>query len=238
MEPQTGGLEDDFPFSKGWFSGSMLVFGVVFLYPYPYIGKWSSLRSIFFQMGWDHQLDNICPPGAVVVFFFALISKAVFYELLGDVQAGGRGITLSSSPKESAAMSKLIGTGDPKAPQAASTLTDLFFGGSQLADPSGNCFFLGGSLRFVQKRFFCGFAVHKFTPLNFQILSPPVPLLGSLQEEKRHFTRKNDMFFFWIQVPLIRSMWRVYLPIRPIHLIDVYGIYVGEYNHIWKLKSN
>ena len=44
MEPQTGGLEDDFPFSKGWFSGSMLVFGVVFLYPYPYIGKWSSLR--------------------------------------------------------------------------------------------------------------------------------------------------------------------------------------------------
>ena len=79
MEPQTGGLEDDFPFSKGWFSGSMLVFGVVFLYPYPYIGKWSSLRSIFFQMGWDHQLDNICPPGAVVVFFFALISKAVFY---------------------------------------------------------------------------------------------------------------------------------------------------------------
>ena len=134
-------------------------------------------------------------------------------------------------------MSKLIGTGDPKAPQAASTLTDLFFGGSQLADPSGNCFFFGGSLRFVQKRFFCGFAVHKFTPLNFQILSPPVPLLGSLQEQKRHFTRKKDMFFLVNSSTTNKIQYKIHVTDLFTYktytsIVDVYGIYVGEYNHI------
>ena len=45
MEPENGGLEDDFPFQFWWFLGSMLIFRGVSVYPTMHINFQSGLKN-------------------------------------------------------------------------------------------------------------------------------------------------------------------------------------------------
>ena len=58
---QTGRMSSRFFVYFGLVKGVKLGGGFKYFYVHPCLGKWSNLTNIF-QMGWNHQLGNVCLP--------------------------------------------------------------------------------------------------------------------------------------------------------------------------------